>query len=130
LVPLERPEGLTQWTFEHAGGFHAVFFVDGELYVTDGACPHNGGPLVEGLVRDGFVTCPWHWYSYELATGQCRTVAGYELRRYPVVLVDGRPYAALPARSAPRSWSQILRAHAASGASEARLGAADGSDGV
>jgi nitrite reductase (NADH) small subunit len=83
LVPLERPEGLTQWTFEHAGGFHAVFFVDGELYVTDGACPHNGGPLVEGLVRDGFVTCPWHWYSYELATGQCRTVAGYELRRYP-----------------------------------------------
>jgi nitrite reductase (NADH) small subunit len=116
LVPLERPEGLTQWTFEHAGGSYAVFVVDGELYVTDGGCPHNGGPLVEGLVRDGFVTCPWHWYSYELATGRCRTAAGYELRRYPVVLVGGRPHAAIPAPVRPRSWSEILRAHASSGA--------------
>ena len=63
-----------------------MFAVDGELHVTDGACPHNGGPLAEGLVRNGVVTCPWHWYSYELATGRCRTAAGYELRRYPVVL--------------------------------------------
>jgi nitrite reductase (NADH) small subunit len=55
------------------------------------SCPHKGGPLAEGLVRDGFVTCPWHWYSYELATGRCRTAVGYELRRYPVVLVGGRP---------------------------------------
>ena len=89
--------GRTQWTFSHAGRSYAVFSVDGELHVTDGACPHNGGPLAEGLVRDGVVTCPWHWYSYELATGRCRTAAGYELRRYPVVLVGGRPHAALPA---------------------------------
>ena len=83
--------------------------------VTDGACPHNGGPLAEGLVRDGVVTCPWHWYSYELATGRCRTAAGYELRRYPVVMVGGRPHASIPAAEPPRSWSQILRAHARQG---------------
>jgi nitrite reductase (NADH) small subunit len=112
LVPLDRPDGRTQWTFEHDGRSYAVFTVDGELHVTDGACPHNGGPLAEGLVRDGVVTCPWHWYSYELATGRCRTAAGYELRRYPVVLVDGRPHAAIPAPEPSRSWSQILRAHA------------------
>jgi nitrite reductase (NADH) small subunit len=112
LVPLDRPDGRTQWTFEHHGRSYAVFMVDGELHVTDGACPHNGGPLAEGLVRDGVVTCPWHWYSYELATGRCRTAAGYELRRYPVVLVDGRPHAAIPAPEPPRTWSQILRAHA------------------
>jgi nitrite reductase (NADH) small subunit len=114
LVLLERPEGLTQWTFEHAGGSYAVFVVGEEFYVTDGACPHNGGPLVEGLVRDGFVTCPWHWYSYELATGRCRTAVGYELRRYPVVLVGGRPHAVIPAPARLRSWSEILRAHARS----------------
>ena len=112
LVPLDRPDGRTQWTFEHDGRSYAVFTVDGELHVTDGACPHNGGPLAEGLVRDGVVTCPWHWYSYELATGRCRTAAGYELRRYPVVLVGGLPHAAIPAPEPPRSWSQILRAHA------------------
>ena len=115
LVPLERPAGRTQWTFSHDGRVFAVFEVSGELVVTDGACPHNGGPLAEGLVRDGVVTCPWHWYSYELATGRCRTAAGYSLGRYPVVLVDGRPHAALPPVPPARSWSQILREHARQG---------------
>ena len=99
-MPLDRPPGQTQWTFAHAGRSYAVFSVGDALYVTDGACPHNGGPLAEGLVRDGVVTCPWHWYSYELATGRCRTAAGYELRRYPVVLVGGQPHASLPAPAA------------------------------
>jgi nitrite reductase [NAD(P)H] small subunit len=115
LVLLEPPEGRTQWAFSHAGRSYAVFTVGGELHVTDGACPHNGGPLAEGLVRDGFVTCPWHWYSYELATGRCRTAVGYELRRYPVVLVGGRPHVSLPAAAPARSWSEILRAHARQG---------------
>jgi nitrite reductase (NADH) small subunit len=115
LVPLDRPPGRTQWTFEYAGRSYAVFEVDAELHVTDGGCPHNGGPLAEGLVRDGVVTCPWHWYSYELTTGRCRTAAGYQLRRYPVVLVGGRPHAELPAAEPPRSWSEILRAHARQG---------------
>jgi nitrite reductase (NADH) small subunit len=122
LVLLEPPEGRTQWAFSHAGRSYAVFEVDGELHVTDGACPHNGGPLAEGLVREGFVTCPWHWYSYELASGRCRTAVGYELRRYPVVLVGGRPHVALPAAAPARSWSEILRAHAREG--EAAGGAA------
>jgi nitrite reductase (NADH) small subunit len=127
LVLLEPPEGRTQWSFSHAGRSYAVFEVDGELHVTDGGCPHNGGPLAEGLVRDGFVTCPWHWYSYELATGRCRTAVGYELRRYPVVLVGGRPHVALPAAVPARSWSEILRAHARQGGSDG--GAAGGAPG-
>lgn len=119
LVPLDRPPGRTQWTFSHAGRSFAVFEVSGDLVVTDGACPHKGGPLADGLVRDGVVTCPWHWYSYELATGRCRTAAGYSLRRYPVVMVDGRPHAALPAAAPARSWSQILRSHARQGGTPA-----------
>jgi len=115
LVPLQRPGDATQWAFEHSGRRYAVFAVGDELYVTDGACPHNGGPLAEGLVRDGVLTCPWHWYRYELATGSCRTTAEYELRRYPVVLVDGVPHAELPAPAPARSWSQILHAHAREG---------------
>jgi nitrite reductase/ring-hydroxylating ferredoxin subunit len=122
LVLLDRPAGRTQWTFSHGGRSFAVFEAGGEFVVTDGACPHNGGPLAEGLVRDGFVTCPWHWYSYELATGRCRTAAGYQLRRYRVVMVDGRPHASIPAPEPARSWSQILRAHAREGASGHRPG--------
>ena len=115
LVPLEPPPGRTQWTFSHAGRSYAVFADRDVFYVTDGACPHHGGPLAEGLVRDGVVICPWHWYSYELATGRCRTAAGYSLRRYPVVMVGGQPHVELPVASPPRSWSQILRAHARRG---------------
>lgn len=117
LVPLDRPDGQTQWTFSHAGRSYAVFVVGDVWHVTDGACPHNGGPLAEGLVREGVVTCPWHWYSYELATGRCRTAVGYQLRRYRVVTVDGQFFAEIPASAPPRSWSQILRAHAAQGGS-------------
>jgi nitrite reductase (NADH) small subunit len=94
--------------------------VGDELHVTDGGCPHNGGPLAEGLVRDGIVTCPWHWYSYELATGRCRTAPGYTLRRYQVVHTNGRPHAALPAVAPKRSWSEILREHAREGPSTKR----------
>jgi nitrite reductase (NADH) small subunit len=117
LVLLERPAGRTQWTFSHGGRSFAVFDVPGGMVVTDGACPHKGGPLAEGLVRHGVVTCPWHWYGYELATGQCRTAAGYQLRRYRVVAADGQLYAEIPAAEPPRSWSQILRAHAREGTS-------------
>ena len=98
LVPLDRPDGQTQWTFSHAGRSFAVFEDGGR----SGASPTarartTAGRWPKGLVRDGVVTCPWHWYSYELATGRCRTAAGYELRRYPVVLVGGRPHASIPA---------------------------------
>ncbi len=73
--------------------------------VTDAGCPHNGGPLAKGLVRDGVVTCPWHWYSFDLRTGECRTAAGYRLRKYPVISRDGRLFAQLPDEVRPRSWS-------------------------
>jgi nitrite reductase (NADH) small subunit len=114
LVPLAEPRGRQAWTFKHHGRSYAVFTVDGELHVTDAGCPHRGGPLAQGLVRDGIVTCPRHWYSFELRSGECPTAAGYRLRKYPVVSRDGRPYAELPADARPRSWSRLLRPHARS----------------
>jgi nitrite reductase/ring-hydroxylating ferredoxin subunit len=111
LVPLVPPRGKQAWTFRHHGRSYSVFDVDGELQVTDAACPHHGGPLAEGRIRDGVVTCPWHWYSFELRSGECRTAAGYRLRKYPVVSRDGRLYAELPADVRPRGWTQLLRVH-------------------
>ena len=120
LVPLVPPRGRQAWTFKHGGRSYSVFDVDGELQVTDARCPHHGGPLAEGRIRDGVVTCPWHWYSFELRSGECRTSPGYRLRKYPVVSRDGRLYAELPAEIKPRSWSHLLRAHARSGRSPNR----------
>lgn len=47
----------------------AVFFHAGHWYAIDGMCAHQGGPLAKGHVADGCVTCPWHGWQYELATG-------------------------------------------------------------
>ena len=115
LVPLAGPRGRTAWTFRHAGRSYCVFAVDGQLRVTDAACPHNGGPLAKGIVRDGTVTCPWHWYCFDLQTGRCRTDPDYELRLYPVILRDGRAFAALPAAVRPRNWLRVLRSSGRAG---------------
>jgi nitrite reductase/ring-hydroxylating ferredoxin subunit len=32
-------------------------------------CLHRGGPLCDGVVKDGVVTCPWHGWSYEISSG-------------------------------------------------------------
>lgn len=43
----------------------------GELLAVDDTCPHAGGPLHEGSIDDGLVTCPLHAYSFDLRTGEC-----------------------------------------------------------
>src|SRR3954454_23205208 len=33
-------------------------------------CPHQGGPLGEGSIEQGWLRCPWHGYDYDPATGR------------------------------------------------------------
>src|SRR5436190_23244026 len=37
--------------------------------VLDNRCPHQGGPLGDGQLENGFVICPWHAYEYDPTTG-------------------------------------------------------------
>jgi nitrite reductase/ring-hydroxylating ferredoxin subunit/DMSO/TMAO reductase YedYZ heme-binding membrane subunit len=48
----------------------AVFKYDGKLSAISNVCRHQGGPLGEGKVIDGCVTCPWHGYQYKPENGQ------------------------------------------------------------
>jgi nitrite reductase/ring-hydroxylating ferredoxin subunit len=48
----------------------ALFNVDGRFYAIESTCPHQGGPMAEGWVAEGCVTCPWHAWTFELATGK------------------------------------------------------------
>ena len=77
----------------------------------DDACPHNGGRLSEGVLRDGSIMCPWHFYTFDLATGACKTTDRYRVHQHPVVEVDGELYVEVPA-TPPRSLAETLRAHA------------------
>ncbi len=41
------------------------------VYAMENACSHLGGPLDEGKVTDGAVTCPWHGSRFRLKDGRC-----------------------------------------------------------
>jgi nitrite reductase/ring-hydroxylating ferredoxin subunit len=61
----------------------AIFNVDGKFCAIDGTCPHKGGPLAEGFVKDLTVKCPWHGAIFSLETGQgIAGPCGNGLRRY------------------------------------------------
>ncbi len=47
----------------------ALFKDRGEVCALYNLCPHAGGPLAEGGVRDGHAICPWHGWEFDLRTG-------------------------------------------------------------
>ena len=54
----------------HVNGRHvAVFRLGDEFFALDNMCLHRGGPLCDGEIANGVVTCPWHFWSYEIRTG-------------------------------------------------------------
>ncbi len=48
----------------------AVFKTQGKLFAVNNVCKHQNGPLGEGKVIDGCITCPWHGYQYLPQNGQ------------------------------------------------------------
>ena len=48
----------------------AVFKTAGKLFAVSNVCKHQNGPLGEGKILDGCITCPWHGYQYLPHNGQ------------------------------------------------------------
>jgi thiamine pyrophosphate-dependent acetolactate synthase large subunit-like protein/nitrite reductase/ring-hydroxylating ferredoxin subunit len=51
-------------------------------------CPHQGGPLGDGFLQDGFVVCPWHGWEYNPCTGL--PPSGYADESAPAYAVEER----------------------------------------
>lgn len=47
----------------------AVFRYEGKISAISNVCQHQNGPLGEGKILEGCITCPWHGYQYEPNTG-------------------------------------------------------------
>ena len=58
-----------------------------EVFATSNTCPHKGGPLAEGIVHGGKVTCPLHNNVVDLATGASEEG---RVSTYPIEVRDGR----------------------------------------
>ena len=52
-------------------------------------CPHQGGPLGDGFLQDGYVVCPWHGWEYNPCTGV--PPGGYEDDAATAYAVEERP---------------------------------------
>lgn len=52
------------------GGERVAVFRDGaRIYAVSNVCRHQNGPLGEGCIKDGSITCPWHGWQYDPETG-------------------------------------------------------------
>ena len=52
-------------------------------------CAHQNGPIGEGRIINGCVTCPWHGYEYRLADGCAPPPFTEKLATYRVRIRDG-----------------------------------------
>ena len=63
---------------------------DDEYVAFDPHCPHAKGPLVEGRLHEGVVICPWHFFRFDLRTGEVPGAKSIlKLRRFPATVSGG-----------------------------------------
>lgn len=61
---------------------------DDRIFALRDECPHQKGPLSQGIVHDGCVTCPLHNWVISLETGEVVGVDEGTVPAFPV-LVEG-----------------------------------------
>jgi nitrite reductase/ring-hydroxylating ferredoxin subunit len=94
-IPEKRARVLTV-----AGERVAVFRYDGRVAAISNVCQHQNGPLGEGRVIDGCVTCPWHGYQYRPEDGCSPPPFTEKVPTYAVRIVAGRVQVEARARPA------------------------------
>ncbi|MEP0070417.1 Rieske 2Fe-2S domain-containing protein [Pyruvatibacter sp.] len=73
------------------GGDRIAVFRDGDkLFGIANACKHQNGPLGEGRIVDGCVTCPWHGFQYVPQTGASPPPFEEKIATYTLKAEGGR----------------------------------------
>ena len=67
----------------------AIFRLDAGFFAIDNLCLHQAGPLCDGEIDDGAVTCPWHGWSYDLRTGILVQDGRVGVSSHPTRIVGG-----------------------------------------
>ena len=68
----------------------AVFRHSGKVSAVSNVCRHQNGPLGEGKIIDGCITCPWHGYQYDPETGAAPPPFDDRVPTYEARVVDGK----------------------------------------
>ncbi|MBS7791637.1 ferric reductase-like transmembrane domain-containing protein [Roseococcus sp. SDR] len=83
------PEGRALVVRPPGGEKVAIFRHEGRLSAVSHLCAHQHGPLGEGQVLDGCITCPWHGYQYRLEDGRSPPPFTERIATYRLRLVGG-----------------------------------------
>lgn len=67
----------------------ALFNIDGNFHAIDDACPHQGAPLSEGVIRGCITVCPWHGAEFDVTDGKLLSGPGGGDVRCYAVKTDG-----------------------------------------
>ncbi len=101
---------------EAGGRAIGIYRVEGKLYAYENWCPHQGGPVCQGLMvnrvlevldankaargfafdeTDPHIVCPWHGFEFSIKTGRHAGVDNVRLRPIEIEEADGRVYLSL-----------------------------------
>jgi sulfoxide reductase heme-binding subunit YedZ len=86
----EIPEGRAKIVCE--GERIAVFRYGGKISAVSNLCRHQNGPLGEGRVIDGCITCPWHGYQYLPENGRSPAPFTEKVATFDVRVAGGRVF--------------------------------------
>ena len=108
LEPDELPEGRVRAVTCHLATVCMSRF-EGEYAALDNKCPHQGGPLGEGLIENGWLRCPWHGWDFHPTTGKSPGSFDDGVETFPVEVREDGIYVGFPAESAPgRTVSDLI----------------------
>jgi methionine sulfoxide reductase heme-binding subunit len=68
----------------------AIYRHENRLFAIHNICKHQGGPLGEGKILDGCITCPWHGYQYLPHNGQSPPPFKEKISTYDVKIIDNK----------------------------------------
>ncbi|MGB8816684.1 MAG: nitrite reductase small subunit NirD [Rhizobiaceae bacterium] len=73
-----------------SGGMTIAVFrtADNKVFAIEDKCPHKNGPLSQGIVHDGCVTCPLHSWVISLETGKAQGADEGAVLTFPIKM-DG-----------------------------------------
>src|SRR3989454_2694587 len=70
----------------------AIFKYDGKISAVSNVCQHQNGPLGEGKIVFGCITCPWHGYQYQPDTGASPPPFVEKVPTFNVLVKNGRVF--------------------------------------
>ncbi len=91
-APLDIPDMRAVIAPLPKGDRVAVFRYGGKISAVTNACRHQNGPLGEGRVIDGCITCPWHGWQYRPSDGISPPPFTEKIATYNVKIESGRVF--------------------------------------